>query len=100
MVSKEEVLDALRSVKDPEMGMSVVDLGLVYDVTIDAGNNISVRMTMTTPACPLIPIILQEAEAAVKRLEGAGEVRVELVWDPPWTPARMSDEAKAQLGFM
>ena len=94
----ERVLDVLRDVIDPEVGINVVDLGLVYGVEVDGGI-VTVRLTMTTPACPLGEHIVRDAEALVRTLRGVDEVHVELVWDPPWSPERMSDEAKRRLGW-
>lgn len=89
---------ALRDVIDPELGLNVVDLGLVYGVEVD-GENVRVRLTMTTPACPLGDHIVREAEERLRALAGVGDVHVELVWEPPWTPDRMSAEAKTMLGW-
>lgn len=94
---KERALAALREVVDPELGINVVDLGLVYGVEAD-WDRIRVRLTMTTPACPLGEQIVRDAEYVLRSL-GAKEVRVELVWDPPWSPERMSEEAKRILGW-
>jgi metal-sulfur cluster biosynthetic enzyme len=93
------VIDALRGVIDPEIGLDVVSLGLVYGVTFDADGDATVRMTMTTPACPLGEVIAEDAVNAARAVDGVGEVRVELVWDPPWTPDRMSPEAQRALGW-
>lgn len=92
------VTDALREVIDPEIGLDVVELGLVYGVDVDAGR-VHVRMTMTTPACPLGEQIVGDAEEVIQRLAGARSVEVELVWDPPWTPQRMSANAREALGW-
>jgi metal-sulfur cluster biosynthetic enzyme len=93
------VREALRSVEDPEAGMSVVDLGLVYAVECAPGR-VRVDMTMTSPACPAAAYLVDEAAAAIRNLAPADtEVRVELVWDPPWTPERMSPEAQSRFGW-
>lgn len=93
------VRDALRLVIDPEIGMNVVDLGLVYGTDV-TGGHVRVTMTMTTPACPLGESLTAEAEAAIRReVPGVTSVTVELVWEPPWQPAMMSDAAKEQLGW-
>jgi len=89
---------ALREVIDPEVGLNVVDLGLVYGVEVD-GAAVHVRLTMTTPACPLGEHITRDAEERLRGLEGVGEVTVELVWEPAWSPDRMSPEGKAHLGW-
>ncbi|MFO7172880.1 MAG: metal-sulfur cluster assembly factor [Bacillota bacterium] len=93
MPTKEEVMKALEVVKDPELRINVVDLGLVYNVNIDGGK-VEVDMTLTTPACPVGPMIVSQAEAVLRRLPGVEEARVNLVWDPPWTPDMMSERLK------
>lgn len=95
---REAALQALRDVIDPEVGLDVVSLGLVYAVTAARGELV-VELTMTTPACPLGDQIVQDAERRIAALRGVGAVRVELVWDPPWTPDRMSPEARQMLGW-
>jgi len=99
MLTESEVRDALRGVEDPEAGMSIVDLGLVYGVEI-APSRIQVRMTMTSPACPVAPYIVEEAVAAIRAAAaGVPDVDVQLVWDPPWTPERMSAAARERFGW-
>jgi metal-sulfur cluster biosynthetic enzyme len=94
-----EVMQALGGVEDPEAGMSIVDLGLVYGVQAAPGS-VRVQMTMTSPACPAAPYLVDEAAAAIRALAPAGtDVQVELVWDPPWTPERMSVEARSRFGW-
>lgn len=98
-MNENDVTRALRSVEDPEAGMNIVDLGLVYNVAALAGS-VRVQMTMTSPACPAAPYLVDEAAAAIRALAPAGiDVRVELVWDPPWTPERMSAEAQSRFGW-
>ncbi len=98
-VTTESVRAALRDVIDPEVGINVVDLGLVYDVRVEDGN-VSVAMTMTTPACPLGETLIEQAEAAIRQnVPGVKSVTIDLVWDPPWRPSMMSDAAKEQLGW-
>lgn len=97
-MDEREVLDALRRVLDPELGINVVDLGLVYDVAIAPGR-IDVALTMTSPACPLGSQMKGEAEAALRRASPGTDVDVRLVLDPPWHPALMSEAAKRQLGW-
>jgi len=93
------IFDALRDVVDPELGINVVDLGLVYDVAAHDGD-VHVRMTMTTPACPLGESLTIEAEAAIRRtVPGVRSVRVDLVGDPAWNPSMMSGAAKERLGW-
>ncbi len=98
MVTKEEVLEALKEVSDPEIGMDIVNLGLVYEVQIN-GDRVYVKMTMTAPTCPVTPWILSEAQRVVENLSGVEAADVELVWDPPWNPALMTDEAKEALNM-
>lgn len=94
-----EVTQALRGVEDPEAGMSIVDLGLVYSVRCEPGC-VRVEMTMTSPACPAAPYLVDEAAAAVRGIAPEGtDVQVELVWEPPWTPERMSAEAQSRFGW-
>ncbi len=97
-LTPERVTEALREVIDPEIGMDVVELGLVYGVEVDQGR-VHVRLTMTTAACPLSEQIVRDAEESVQRLTGVEAVHVELVWDPPWTPERMSPNAREALGW-
>ena len=97
--SDEAVWDALRTVNDPEVGMNVVDLGLVYGVEVD-GADVSVRLTMTSPACPLGDVIVENAAAVIRAAApGVRKVDIALVWDPPWTPDRMSEAARAKFGW-
>ena len=96
--TREAVLHALRAVIDPEVGVDIVSLGLVYDVDIAPGGVVRVNLTMTTPACPLGEDIIEQAYAALSEVPGCEAPDVQLVWDPPWTPERMSAEARQQLG--
>ena len=98
MASKEEVLEALRQVEDPELGMDVVDLGLVYDVEVE-GPKVKVLYSLTSMGCPAGPLIAGDMERAAREVEGVEEVDLELTFDPPWTPDKMSDDAKFILGF-
>ncbi|KJE49084.1 MULTISPECIES: metal-sulfur cluster assembly factor [Acidiplasma] len=98
MVTKEEILEVLKQVSDPEIGMDVVNLGLVYDVQIN-GDRVYIKMTMTAPTCPVTPWILSEAQKEVESLEGVEAADIELVWEPQWTPDMMSDYAKEQLNM-
>jgi len=98
MITEEKVREALREVIDPEVGVNVVDLGLVYAIRVRE-NRISVDMTMTTRACPLVEHIKDQAEAVIKeKIPEAGYVEVLMVWDPPWNPDMMSEEARKKLG--
>lgn len=97
MVTESQVMIALKTVIDPEIGINIVDLGLVYDIIIEEAM-ITVTMTLTTPGCPMHSSITGWAENQVKAIEPGYEVFVNLVWDPQWTPDKMSDEAKQILG--
>ncbi len=97
-LEEEQVKEALASVNDPEIGMSITDLGLVYDIAIDAEDNVSVEMTLTSPGCPLGDVITQQVDSALKAI-GAKSTSVDIVWSPPWTPEMMSEEAKERLGW-
>ena len=98
MPTKEEVLEVLRQVEDPELGMDVVDLGLVYDVEVE-GPKVKVLYSLTSMGCPAGPLIAGDMERAAREVEGVEEVDLELTFDPPWTPDKMSDDAKLILGF-
>jgi metal-sulfur cluster biosynthetic enzyme len=95
---RDAVLTALRSVWDPELGLDVVSLGLVYDIRVD-GDRVDVDMTLTTPGCPVSEQLPMEAEHAARAALGGLPVAVHVVWDPPWTPQRLSASALEQLGF-
>ena len=97
-LTEEIVYDALRGVYDPEIPVSIVDLGLIYDVAISSGSNVNMKMTLTTPGCGMGAMIAGQAEDAIREA-GASNVLVEIVWDPPWNPDMMSDEAKQKLGI-
>ena len=98
MVSEKDVLDALHGVMDPELGINIVDLGLIYEVKVN-GKKVNVKMTFTTPACPLLQYIVSDVEEKVGKISGVEEVVVSLTWDPPWNPDRISAEGKKQLGL-
>ena len=95
---EEKIWEALKGVMDPELGVSIVDLGLVYDVRFEKGVA-EVEMTLTSPGCPLAPIIDREVRGALAKLPDIRTLTIDLVWDPPWTQEMMSDELKAEYGF-
>jgi metal-sulfur cluster biosynthetic enzyme len=97
-VTKNDVLAALHQVEDPELGMDVVDLGLVYDVEVE-GPKVKVLHTLTSMGCPVGPMIQEDIQRVAAELPGVEDVEVELTFDPPWTPDKMSDDAKFILGF-
>ena len=99
IIDEMAVREALRSVQDPEAGMSVVDLGLVYGIEVGE-RRVRVAMTMTSPACPVAPYLVDEAAAAIRAVAPEGtDVEIDLVWEPPWTPERMSAEAQKRFGW-
>ena len=98
MPDQDAIMAALRTVKDPELNVNIVDLGLVYTIqTLE--DQVDVEMTLTTPACPAGPEILRNAVGAIEKLEGVSKANVKLVMSPPWSPDRMSDEARDELGI-
>ena len=98
MATKEEVVQALRQVEDPELGMDIVELGLLYDVEVE-GPKVKVIHSLTSMGCPAGQMIQDGIHDAASSVEGVEEVEVELTFDPPWSPDRMSDDAKFILGF-
>lgn len=97
----EAVWEALREIQDPELHLGIVDLGLIYGVESPEKGTVNVRMTLTTPACPVGPLLQAQVHSAVLKLPGILEARVQLVWDPPWDPRTMaSDEIKMELGLL
>ncbi|HYM69920.1 MAG TPA: metal-sulfur cluster assembly factor [bacterium] len=100
MITPEQVREVLRCINDPELGVNIVDLGLVYDIEVRDGS-VRVALTMTTPACPLHAYFTDEIDAAVRVwVPGVRAVHVDVVWEPPWQPVMMSDQAKTLLGWM
>ena len=98
-VQASAMLEALREVIDPELMVNIVDLGLIYDVRQDGDDVVSVDMTLTSPACPAGPQLVQQSKMALERLEGITEANINLVMTPPWTPERMTDDARDKLGI-
>ncbi len=93
------ITDALRTVFDPEIPVNIHDLGLIYGIDISDTGEVVVRMTLTAPNCPMAGVIVMQVEAKVRAVEGVTGVKVELVWDPPWTPDRMTEAAKLDAGI-
>jgi FeS assembly SUF system protein len=93
------ILDAIRTVFDPEIPVNILELGLIYDVLVDASGVAGIRMTLTAPGCPAAQSLPVEVARKVKAVDGVTDARVDVVWDPPWTKDRMSDAAKLQLGM-
>lgn len=98
MVTEEEVMNVLRQCYDPEIPVNIVDLGLIYGVSIE-DNTVDVDMTLTAPGCPMHSLIARDVKQKVETIPGLEKVNVRVVWDPPWTPDRMSEEAKKKLGM-
>ena len=96
----ERVVEALKTVRDPEIPVNLVDLGLIYELIVNRDGTVYVEMTLTTPACPAAIALPGEVEAAVKQVEGINDARVKVVWTPPWTQDRMSEEARLELGLL
>jgi FeS assembly SUF system protein len=96
----EAVVEALKDIYDPEIPVNIYDLGLVYDVEITAEHHARVKMTLTSPHCPVAESMPGEVELRVGAVPGIGDAEVELVWDPPWDPQKMSDEARLELGML
>ena len=94
------VLEALKTVRDPEIPVNLVDLGLIYDLIVRRDGTIYVEMTLTTPACPVAGSLPGQVQQAIAAVPGVTDVRVKLVWTPPWTRDRMSEEAKLELGLL
>jgi metal-sulfur cluster biosynthetic enzyme len=98
MPTREDVFEALRVVEDPELGMDIVELGLLYDAEVE-GPKVHVTFTLTSMGCPVGPLIEQQIRETVESMDGVQDVEAELTWDPPWSPEKMSDDAKFILGF-
>jgi metal-sulfur cluster biosynthetic enzyme len=101
-IPEDKIREALKQVVDPELFVNVIDLGLVYEVrteVVDDKTNIAIDMTLTSPACPAGPQLVSQSKQVLSQLEGAGEVDVKLVMSPPWTPDRMTEDARDQLGI-
>jgi metal-sulfur cluster biosynthetic enzyme len=97
---KQQVEDALKTVNDPELGIDIVNLGLVYDVQVDDSNNVHVTFTLTTMGCPIAPLIEEQIKEATQYIEGIGEITAEMTMYPPWTPEKMTPLARSALGFV
>lgn len=94
------IVEAISEVYDPEIPVNIYELGLIYDLHVTADNCVRIEMTLTSPACPVAGSLPGEVEQRVREVEGVTDVALELVWDPPWTPDRMSEAARLELGFM
>jgi len=99
MVTKSQIEKILDNISDPELGISIVQLGLIYNVDVDKKGNVEILMTLTTIGCPLFDLIANPIREKVKAVKGVKDVKINLTFEPPWTPDRMSKETKIQLGF-
>ena len=98
-VTKDQVMAKLKTVLDPELNINVVDLGLIYDISVDSANNVEILMTLTTPFCPLSSYFEKELVSTVEKVSDVREVKINLTFDPPWMADKMSEEARLQLGL-
>ena len=96
----EKIIEALKTIYDPEIPVNIYDLGLIYGVDVDSKGDVIIQMTLTAPGCPVAGYMPSEVESKVCDIPGVVSCRVDLVWDPPWDPSRMSEAAKLQLGFL
>jgi metal-sulfur cluster biosynthetic enzyme len=99
VLTADAVRQALRQVKDPELDMNIVDLGLVYDVEVDEVGLVRINMTLTSPGCPAGPMITNDIYKAVRALDGVKDVDIDIVWEPYWTPERIDPKIRAMMGF-
>lgn len=99
MIPKDSIEKALKTIIDPELHINIVDLGLIYDIEIDKGH-VKIIMTLTTPGCPLSYVFEEWIPDAVKKVDGVTDVEIDLVWEPPWDPDKMSDDIKEELGII
>lgn len=99
-VSQQAIEDSLRQCMDPEVPLNIVEMGLIYGIDVAANNDVSIKMTMTTQGCPLHETLVQDATRFVKKVPGVNNVRVDVVWDPPWTMDKMTEEAKQKIKNM
>ncbi len=97
---KEDVIKVIKTCYDPEIPVDIYELGLIYEVNVDPGNNVHILMTLTSPMCPVAESLPRDVEEKVKGLESVGDVKVEITFDPPWEQSMMSEAAQLELGFM
>ncbi len=96
-ITPEQIVGALRGCVDPEIGINIIDLGLLHWIKIDSSNNVEIRMTMTSPMCPVTSVILADAQLRIEKIQGIGNVNIELVWEPAWSPEMISEEARLNM---
>jgi FeS assembly SUF system protein len=99
LMLENSIVEALRTVYDPEIPVNIYEMGLIYDILIDDTNSVNIRMTLTSPACPAAQSLPAEVEQVTRRVEGVRDVQVDVVWDPPYSMDMMSEAAKLELGF-
>ncbi len=99
LVLEAQVVEVLRTCFDPEIPVDIYELGLIYDVKVESSGMVKIQMTLTTPHCPAAQSMPAEVEAKVREISGVTDVKIDLVWDPPWDPSRMSEAARLQLGM-
>lgn len=100
MITRDAVREALKDVVDPELGCNIVELGLIYDITVAENGDVGVRMTLTSPGCPLRDVIERDVRDRLRLLDGVGEVTVTMTFSPPWSPANASDDLKREFALM
>jgi metal-sulfur cluster biosynthetic enzyme len=98
-ITTEEIITALKGCVDPEIGLNIVDLGLIQGINIDDSNNVKVRLTMTSPMCPVTSVILADVQLRVEHLHDVGNVDIDLVWEPAWSPEMISEEARMSMNM-
>ncbi len=96
-ITNADIIKALKGCVDPEIGINIIDLGLVHWIRIDATNNVDIKMTMTSPMCPVTSVILADAQLRIERIQGIGNVNIELVWEPAWSPEMIDEEARLNM---
>ncbi len=100
IVIEAQIIEALRTIFDPEIPVNIYEMGLIYDVKVEPTGAVAIRMTLTSPNCPAAQSLPSEVEAKVKEVPGVTDAKIEIVWEPPWDPAKMSEAARLQLGMM
>lgn len=100
MINETKVREVLKKVFDPELNFSVIDLGLVYGIEVKSGKDVFIKMTMTTPFCPYAPALLDDAKQKLGKIQGVGQIEIEVVWEPAWDTKMMTAEIREQLGIV
>lgn len=97
-LTNSDVTNALKNTVDPEIGINIVDLGLLYDIKVDGKNDISLKLTMTSPMCPVTSVIMADVQLRLENLQGVGKVALDLVWEPAWSPEMITEEYRVAMG--